>query len=146
MTSLLLVRHGETEWHRENRYAGSSDIGLAPAGYAQARLLGEWAGSRTAAERPTVLACSTLRRSQLTAAPAARVLGVRPEIHADLREVHFGSAEGRTLDEIRADSAQIADSFVRDPVASPFPGAEPLFRGRQPDGPLSTTACQGTSG
>jgi probable phosphoglycerate mutase len=126
MTSLLLVRHGETEWHRENRYAGSSDIGLAAAGQAQAALLAEAVASWAESDRPTAIACSTLRRSQLTAAPTADILGLQPEIHHDLREVHFGSAEGRTLAEIRADDPATADAFVHDPLASPFPGAEPL--------------------
>lgn len=36
MTSrLLLVRHGETEWHAENRYAGVTDVALTPKGVAQ---------------------------------------------------------------------------------------------------------------
>lgn len=125
-TSLLLVRHGETEWHRENRYAGSSDIGLAPAGQAQAVLLAEVLASWAEPDRPAAIACSTLRRSQLTAAPSAKILGIEVEIHDDLREVHFGSAEGRTLAEIRADDPAVADAFVNDPLASPFPGAEPL--------------------
>lgn len=30
MTRLILVRHGETEWHAENRYAGISDVALTP--------------------------------------------------------------------------------------------------------------------
>ena len=125
-TSLLLVRHGETEWHQENRYAGSSDIGLDAAGQAQAQLLAKVVARWSASERPTAVACSPLRRSQLTAAPVAAALGLSPHIHPDLREVHFGSAEGRTLAEIRADSAEVADAFARDPLASPFPGAEPL--------------------
>ena len=31
MTYLVLVRHGETVWHAENRYAGVSDVALTPA-------------------------------------------------------------------------------------------------------------------
>jgi probable phosphoglycerate mutase len=125
-TSLLLVRHGETLWHRENRYAGSSDIGLAPAGQAQAALLADVLATWAKADQPAAIACSRLLRSRLTAAPSAEVLGIEPEIHDDLREVHFGSAEGRTLAEIRADDPAVADAFVNDPLAAPFPGAEPL--------------------
>lgn len=44
MTSrLLLVRHGETEWHAENRYAGVTDVALTPKGVAQGAGLGSWA-------------------------------------------------------------------------------------------------------
>ena len=39
-TRLVLVRHGETVWHSDNRYAGgSSDIDLTPLGEEQARTL-----------------------------------------------------------------------------------------------------------
>lgn len=122
MTLLTLVRHGQTEWHADNRYAGSSDVDLTATGHEQAEALGRWA----AVARPDAIACSPLRRSRLTAAPAARILGTAPEIHDDLREVHFGVAEGRTLAEIRLDAPQIADAFVRDPAASPFPGGETI--------------------
>ena len=30
--TLLLTRHAETVWHKENRYAGTSDIDLTPHG------------------------------------------------------------------------------------------------------------------
>jgi probable phosphoglycerate mutase len=43
---------------------------------------------------------------------------------ADLREVYFGIAEGRTLAELRVSHPDAAAAFVADPVAYPFPGAE----------------------
>ena len=43
MKRLALVRHGETVWHAENRYAGSSDVALTAKGLEQAQVLGEWA-------------------------------------------------------------------------------------------------------
>ncbi|MGH3438557.1 MAG: histidine phosphatase family protein, partial [Sciscionella sp.] len=35
-TTLVLVRHGETLWHADNRYTGVSDIGLTSTGTQQA--------------------------------------------------------------------------------------------------------------
>jgi broad specificity phosphatase PhoE len=43
MTDVLLVRHGETVWHAENRYAGTTDVALTDHGREQARALGGWA-------------------------------------------------------------------------------------------------------
>ena len=43
MTDLVLVRHGETVWHAENRYAGVSDVALTPRGEEQAARLARWA-------------------------------------------------------------------------------------------------------
>ena len=43
MTTLFLARHGETVWHAEHRYAGSSDVELTDHGLVQADELGAWA-------------------------------------------------------------------------------------------------------
>ncbi|MFD0853182.1 phosphoglycerate mutase family protein, partial [Actinomadura adrarensis] len=44
-TTLYLVRHGQTEWHAENRYAGISDVALTETGRDQAERLGRWAAA-----------------------------------------------------------------------------------------------------
>jgi 2,3-bisphosphoglycerate-dependent phosphoglycerate mutase len=123
--TLFLARHGQTVWHAENRYAGGvSDVDLTPAGVAQARALAAWARAR----RLDAVVASPVRRAQETAAPVAAVLGVPVETVDDLREVRFGVAEGRTLAEVAAegpDGAAMVERFRADPVAHPFPGAEP---------------------
>jgi probable phosphoglycerate mutase len=120
-TELILVRHAQTIWHAENRYAGVSDVPLDDTGRAQATALAEWAR----AHWPDVLVCSPVSRARATAAPVAAALGVEPEIVDDLREVDFGVAEGRTLAELRESHPQAAEAFVADPVRNPFPGSEP---------------------
>ncbi|SEP25316.1 histidine phosphatase family protein [Amycolatopsis saalfeldensis] len=117
---VLLARHGQTEWHAENRYAGSSEVALTAEGLRQAEAL-----ARFAAEvKPTALFCSPQDRARRTIAPAAEALGLTPEIVDDLRETHFGIAEGRTRDEVRAVDPGVIERFLADPVAGSFPGAE----------------------
>ena len=41
MGTLLITRHGETEWNAAGRIQGHTDIGLSSIGAAQARSLGE---------------------------------------------------------------------------------------------------------
>jgi probable phosphoglycerate mutase len=119
--TIVVARHGQTVWHAENRYAGSSDVDLTPAGVQQAELLAEWAGQ----VRPDALYSSPIRRALETAAPVARVLGIQPTVLDDLREVHFGIAEGRTIGEIGDSEPDVAHRFIMDPVGGQFPDAEP---------------------
>ncbi|MGW7054277.1 histidine phosphatase family protein [Streptomyces sp. NPDC054887] len=118
---LLLVRHGETEWHAENRYAGVSDVALTAKGLRQAEELGQWAGRR----RVDAVACSPVSRARLTARPAAEVLGVEPEVVEGLREVDFGWGEGRTIAEMAAEDPEAVRRFMEDAELGAFPGSEP---------------------
>jgi broad specificity phosphatase PhoE len=120
-TLLVLVRHGQTVWHEENRYAGVSDVGLTATGAEQARRLAVWA----ARERPDAVVCSPVSRAIETARPSAAALGLEPEVLDDLREVDFGIAEGRTLGELREHDAEMVHRFTDDPVNNPFPDADP---------------------
>ncbi|MDX3225689.1 histidine phosphatase family protein [Streptomyces sp. ME19-01-6] len=118
---LLLVRHGETVWHAENRYAGISDVALTERGSRQAEALAHWVSGREV----NAVACSPLSRARLTARPAADALGLAPEVVEDLREVDFGWGEGRTIAEMEAEDPAAVRAFRADAEAGAFPGAEP---------------------
>ncbi|MEU7894014.1 histidine phosphatase family protein [Nonomuraea sp. NPDC049152] len=120
MTRLVLVRHGESVWHAENRYAGISDIALTPLGVRQADWLAGWAGE---AGLSSVWA-STLSRSIRTAEPCAQAVGAPLRTDERLRELAFGDAEGLTADEMSLRFPQARDDFRADPVAHHLPGGE----------------------
>ncbi|MFH8886672.1 histidine phosphatase family protein [Streptomyces californicus] len=123
MTSrLLLVRHGETEWHAENRYAGVTDVALTPRGHAQAADLGAWAARRGV----DAVATSPLSRARLTAGPAAMALGLNIDVREELREVGFGWGEGRTVEEMAAEDPEAVRRFREDADSGAFPGSEPV--------------------
>lgn len=117
---LILVRHGQTAWHAENRYAGISDVDLTNTGRAQASALAQWA----VANPPDLLFTSPIRRALETVAPVEVALSTTATVVDDLREMHFGVAEGRTLDELAEDDPEMVQRFARDPAGHPFPGAE----------------------
>jgi len=120
-TTVVLVRHGQTVWHADNRYAGAgNDIDLTATGQVQVRQLAAWAARR----RPDAVVCSPVRRAVETARPSADVTGKPLQMLEDLREVGFGMAEGHTLDELRARDPEMVRRFRDDPVRHPFPGAE----------------------
>ncbi|MFI6104688.1 histidine phosphatase family protein [Streptomyces sp. NPDC051310] len=120
MTDFVLVRHGETAWHAENRYAGRTDVPLTELGHQQAATLGAWA----AGQRLDAVLCSPLSRARLTAAPAATALGLTPRVDERLYEVDFGRGDGLTRAEMAEEFPDELDAFLTDPVAHHLPGGE----------------------
>jgi len=121
VTLLTLVRHGETDWNRDRRIQGSTDIPLNDTGRAQARAaastLRDQLGLSSAPVAPIVVA-SDLSRATETARIIAVELGLpAPRLYPDLRERAYGDAEG-------VDAAD----FIRrwgDWHSAEVPGAEP---------------------
>ena len=98
MGTLLIVRHGETDWNAEERIQGHTDIGLSDTGAEQARLL----GTRLALIPIDVAYCSDLKRAAETATLAIGDQDVVLNRTPRLREYHKGAFEGMTLTEIKA--------------------------------------------
>jgi probable phosphoglycerate mutase len=117
-TTIVLARHGRTEWHHGNRYTGSTDLPIDEVGVRQAQLLKDWATGYA----PDALWCSPMLRARQTVGPTAQALGLEPRLDARLREVDFGSAEGKMLSEL---PPAVAKAFQLDPVRDHFPGGEP---------------------
>ncbi|MFG2058457.1 histidine phosphatase family protein [Micromonospora sp. NPDC048930] len=120
MTHLVLVRHGETVWHAENRYAGVSDVPLTPRGHEQAGWLATWA----ATARLTGVWTSTLSRARLTAQPCADAARVRLVADARLRELDFGAGEGLTRADMGQRFSAALDAFIAEPAVHHLPGGE----------------------
>jgi probable phosphoglycerate mutase len=96
VTTLLIARHGETDWNRERRFQGHADPPLNEVGREQARELAKTlAGSDVAA-----VYASPLARARETAEIVAAELGLPVETRSALREVDVGSWQGLTRDEV----------------------------------------------
>jgi probable phosphoglycerate mutase len=96
VTTILLARHGETDWNRELRYQGHADEPLNDTGRAQAREL----GASLRGEPIVAVYSSDLRRAGETAEIVAGALGLTVELDSRLREIHVGSWQGRTREEL----------------------------------------------
>lgn len=98
MTTILLARHGETDWNREGRFQGWADPPLNPTGREQARAL-----ARQLADVPfDAVYSSDLRRAHETALIVAEPHCVPVVADAELREIDVGSWSGLTRREIEA--------------------------------------------
>jgi len=120
--TLVLVRHGETDWNAEERAQGHTDVPLNSVGRAQAVVV-----ARVLAElEPTRLWSSDLARALQTAELVAVATGLDIEPDPRLREYDMGLRSGLT----RADFAQ---RFPREYAAwlagdssHPVPGEESI--------------------
>jgi broad specificity phosphatase PhoE len=92
VTTLLLVRHGETDWNAEGRLQGQTDRPLSDFGRRQARQLAD----EMADEELEAIYSSDLSRARETAAIVAERLGLPVVLDPDLREKDWGSWEGLT--------------------------------------------------
>ena len=108
--TILLLRHGETEWNLERRYQGRFDSPLTERGAAQARAIGRLlAGLPAAAAAPIV--ASPQGRARRTAEIIREELGSAGAVRVDerLRELTLGSWDGLTYAEIEVRSPEIFD-------------------------------------
>ena len=117
MTTLFLVRHGETDWNRDRRIQGSTDIALNDTGRQQARDAATALRLEIGDSAPVIVS-SDLGRARETARIIAETLGVPlGDAYPELRERAYGDAEGVDTDE-----------FARrwgDWYSAEIPGAEP---------------------
>jgi len=120
VTDFLLVRHGETVWHAENRYAGRTDVPLTDRGREQAAALAAWAATAGL----TAVRSSPLSRARLTAAPAAAACGLAAGTDERLSELDFGQGEGLTREEMRRRFPERLAAFLTDPVEHHLPDGE----------------------
>jgi probable phosphoglycerate mutase len=120
VTRFVLVRHGETVWHADNRYAGVTDIALTATGEAQAEQLGRWARDAGLA----AIWASPLSRARRTAAACADATGLEVQVDDRLRELDFGTAEGLTAAEMADRIPLELAAFREDPVRHFMPGGE----------------------
>ena len=97
MTTILLARHGETDWNRDGRWQGHSERPLDAAGQAQARAL----GSRLAGMEIDLLYSSDLTRARQTAEAVEHATGLEAIVDRDLREVDVGQWAGCTREQAR---------------------------------------------
>ncbi len=117
-TTFDLMRHGEPVGGR--KYRGQTDDPLSEKGWAQMReAVGDHCPWQTVVSSP-LLRCAEF----------ARELAARHKLPLEtehrLMELGFGAWEGRSPDELIAETPDILMKFRRDPIAHAPPGAEPL--------------------
>lgn len=122
MTELLFIRHGETDWNRQQRFQGQIDVPLNAAGEAQAARL----AARMAADPHDAFFSSDLLRARQTAAPLAAAWRRELTPIAGLREQNFGILEGLDVPTIKARHPDLWARWLEHEGDFTLPGGESL--------------------
>lgn len=115
---LVLVRHAMAEG--EGRFQGQIDAQLLPEGRRQLPALCR----KLSRYKISVAYASDLCRARLTAAFAARRLGVRLEIRPGLREIDFGRWQGLSWEQVLEQSPHLARLWAKQFPHGRVPGGE----------------------
>lgn len=119
-THIILVRHGETDWNKSDRFRGRSDVGLNEVGHEQARR----AAARLRDRKIAAIYSSPLPRALETAKPIAEFHNLQVEPSADLLDVDYGKWEGLSTQEAQGQNPDLWDLWLKAPGRVRFPGGE----------------------
>jgi 2,3-bisphosphoglycerate-dependent phosphoglycerate mutase len=125
--TLILVRHGQSEWNLKNLFTGWKNPELTEQGIAEARAAG--AKLKAAGIKPTIYFTSALRRAQHTLDLILEELGVVNVVitrNQALNERDYGDLSGLNKDDARAKWGEEQVLIWRRSYDVPPPGGESL--------------------
>ncbi|WP_346354290.1 alpha-ribazole phosphatase [Azotosporobacter soli] len=127
MTRVFLIRHGETEWNKNMKYQGQTDVPLSDAGRKQAEKL----ASRLSKVDFAAVYSSDLIRAYETATVLAAPHELPVTVCPGLKEINFGEWEGLTYDNISGQwSGEMQRLFSR-PNEVEIPSGESFYQVQQ---------------
>lgn len=124
VTTLYLIRHGETEGAEKRRYKGTIDVLLSENGVRQMERVAEYLRRVTSLK---AIYTSDLSRAVKSAKIIAKPHSINPNVIPSLRERNFGIWEGMSFDEIREKYPREFDAWAGNPLKfSPMEGESTL--------------------
>jgi broad specificity phosphatase PhoE len=122
VTRVYLVRHGETDWNREEVFRGRADRPLSDRGQRQAEALGRAMAARTV----DAVVAGPLRRATETAEPIARAQGLTVATDAGLDDLDFGEWQGQAKADVRQRYPELWRQWETAPHTVVFPRGESI--------------------
>ena len=114
---LILIRHAETAWNRDNKFLGATDVELTDEGIQQA-----WMAAGAVAElKPDYLISSPLLRARMTAGAIAEKAGLCPSTMEELTEINLGDLEGLEGRDMKEQYPDLLAQWRSDPSPVCFP-------------------------
>lgn len=121
------IRHGETDWNREKRYQGHTDVPLNAGGRDQARRNGAALKEALGTSRRALFIASPLTRCVETLEIARASMGLpkrRYAIDDRIIEIDLGQWNGKTYDEVAADDPGVHERREAEKWDFRIPGGE----------------------
>lgn len=121
MSLIYILRHGETQWNREEIFRGHTDIPLNDAGKEQAAR-----AARALQTKPIrTIYSSPLKRAAETACIVANELGgLEVRFDEGLRDIGFGEIEGMPVAKVKSTYPELYETWRSRPDLAQFPGGE----------------------
>jgi broad specificity phosphatase PhoE len=123
MTTIILVRHGQTEWNRVERFRGHADVPLNSTGLAQAEATGQRIASQW---QPAAIYSSPLSRAVKTGEAIGKTCGLPVQTIAELIDIDYGEWQGLTPEEVKERWPVELDTWYHKPHLALIPGGETL--------------------
>ena len=121
---LYMVRHGQTEASRDNRFSGSSDPPLTAVGEAMAEAFAR----AYAPLNWNAIYTSPMLRTRQTADPLCRLTGTQAVVEDGLKEIDYGAWEGLMQNEVMARWPKAFEYWADDVASRGTPGGETAFQ------------------
>jgi phosphoserine phosphatase len=122
-TTVILVRHGQTEWNRVERFRGRADVPLNQTGLDQAAATGRRIANGW---KPAAFYSSPLSRAIRTAEAAARHFDLPVIVYEGLADIDYGQWQGLTPEQARQKWPEDVAAWYDAPQEARIPGGESL--------------------
>lgn len=124
MLRVVLIRHGETEWNKEKKLQGYSNVLLSPKGIHQAQLLAQHLPFQSV----DAIYSSDLSRAVKTAEILAERFDLSVKQDRNFRETNFGDWEGKSISELTANFPHEFGKFFTEPEKCHPPQGETFLQ------------------
>jgi broad specificity phosphatase PhoE len=128
MVTIILARHGETDWNTGEIFRGRADVPLNATGLRQAELLAEYLSG----EKIDIIYSSPLQRAVKTAEAITACHGLDVNTVENINDIDYGEWQGLSLDKVKERHPELYQDWLDTPEQVRFPGGESLaeVRGR----------------
>lgn len=127
MTSVLLVRHGQTDWNRDRIFRGRADVPLNAVGREEASRI----GAALQGVNLDAAYSSPLSRAMETARSILEAHRKKPQIAHGLIDIDYGAWQGMPLTEVQEQYPELYQRWREKPHEVAFPGGERLDEVRE---------------